>query len=32
MAAVSDAGMLMLTTAIALFFVLRGNIQQHRNG
>ena len=30
MAAASDAAMLMLTTAIALFFVLRGNIQQHR--
>jgi uncharacterized membrane protein len=30
MAAASDAGLLMLTTAIALFFVLRGNIQQHR--
>ena len=30
MAAISDAGLLMLTTAIALFFVLRGNIQQHR--
>jgi uncharacterized membrane protein len=30
MAAASDAGMLMLTTAIALFFILRGNIQQHR--
>jgi uncharacterized membrane protein len=30
MAAASDAAMLMLTTGIALFFVLRGNIQQHR--
>lgn len=30
MAAASDAGLLMLTTGIALFFVLRGNIQQHR--
>ena len=30
MAAASDAALLMLTTAIALFFVLRGNIQQHR--
>ena len=30
MAAGADAAMLMLTTAIALFFVLRGNIQQHR--
>ena len=30
MAAASDAGLLMLTTAIALFFVFRGNIQQHR--
>jgi uncharacterized membrane protein len=30
MAAAADAAMLMLTTAIALFFVLRGNIQQHR--
>lgn len=30
MAAASDAAVLMLTTAIALFFVLRGNIQQHR--
>ncbi len=30
MAAISDAAMLMLTTAIALFFVLRGNTQQHR--
>jgi uncharacterized membrane protein len=30
MAAASDAGLLMLTTAIALFFILRGNVQQHR--
>ncbi len=30
MAAISDAAMLMLTTGIALVFVLRGNIQQHR--
>jgi uncharacterized membrane protein len=30
MAALSDAAMLMLTTGIALFFILRGNIQQHR--
>ncbi len=30
MAAVADAAMLMLTTGVALFFVLRGNIQQHR--
>ncbi len=30
MAAASDAGLLMLTTGVALFFVLRGNIQQHR--
>ena len=30
MAAGSDAALLMLTTAIALFFILRGNIQQHR--
>ncbi len=30
MAAGSDAAVLMLTTAIALFFILRGNIQQHR--
>ena len=30
MAAASDAALLMLTTAIALFFILRGNIQQHR--
>jgi len=30
MAGISDAAMLMLTTGIALFFVLRGNIQQHR--
>jgi uncharacterized membrane protein len=30
MAAVADAALLMLTTAIALWFVLRGKIQQHR--
>jgi uncharacterized membrane protein len=30
MAAVSDAAILMLTTGVALFFILRGNIQQHR--
>src|ERR1700733_7145858 len=30
MAAAADAAMLMLTTSIALFFILRGNIQQHR--
>ncbi len=30
MAAASDAALLVLTTAIALFFILRGNIQQHR--
>ncbi len=30
MAAASDAALLMTTTAIALFFILRGNIQQHR--
>ncbi len=30
MAAGTDAAMLMLTTGIALFFILRGNIQQHR--
>ena len=30
MAAASDAALLMLTTAVALFFILRGNIQQHR--
>ncbi len=30
MAAASDAGLLMLTTGVALFFVLCGNIQQHR--
>ncbi len=30
MAAGADAALLMLTTAIALFFILRGNIQQHR--
>jgi len=30
MAAIADASMLMLTTGIALFFVLRRNIQQHR--
>jgi uncharacterized membrane protein YozB (DUF420 family) len=30
MAAAADAVLLMLTTAIALWFVLRGKIQQHR--
>jgi uncharacterized membrane protein len=30
MAAASDAALLVLTTGIALFFVLRGNLQQHR--